>query len=502
MRTLMHFATLFAVLLGCSADQVTNLGPDSTDIPAPHSGFFVAVDGSQTGDGSLAKPWSLPTALAQPGIVQPGDTIWVHGGTYNGPFTSNLAGTAAAPIVLRQYGRERVVIDGRLNIAGQYAYYWGLEITYSDPRRVSLIADSHPADLPRSLVTVSVTGSFNKLINLLVHDLGNGLFAGRDAEGLEIYGSMFYNNGWIGPVDRGYGHNVYLQNQNAKKIVADNILFDSFGMGLHIYGSDVAYLLNFDIDGNTIFNSGDPAGGNYNVIQMGGGGNLGGTVYRNNSIYRSDGRWESIILGFPGSIPGQDIEFSNNIVQGQSWFSNMKKFIVRGNKFTSLETVVGLQMIPGAEYTSNTFTSNKYAAPATVNPFQLRLPVTSVYKFTGWQSATGYDATSSFQAGQFAGADIIVRPNRYEPGRAFVTCWNWDGASALNVDLSNVLKPGDNFEIHHVFDIFGTPVLKGTYGGGSVSIPQATLSPPPPLGYTASPAMPDNRFNVFLVRKR
>lgn len=501
MRTPMYITAVFAaVFVGCSADKVTDLGIDTTNI-APRSGFFVSVDGNQTSDGSASNPWSLATALAQPGIVQPGDTIWVHGGTYKGPFDSKLTGTATAPIVLRQYGGERVVIDGRLDITGQHAYYWGFEVTYSDLQRVSTIAGSLPADLPRSRVIISVSGPFNKLINLVVHDLGGGLFAGRTAEGLEIYGSMFYNNGWIGP-DRPHGHNMYLQNQNAKKIVADNILFDSFGMGLHIYGSDIAYLLNFDIDGNTIFNSGDPAGGTYNVLQYGGGGNLGGTVYRNNSIYHRDGRKESIFFSYPGSVPGQDIEFSNNIVQGQSWFFDMKKYIVRGNKFTSPSTLVGLQMIPGAAYTSNTWTSNKYAAPVTGSPFQLRLPATSGYNFTGWQLATSYDAGSSFQAGQFAGADIVVRPNRYEPGRAFVTCWNWDGASALNVDLSNVLKPGDNFEIHHVFDIFGTPVLKGAYSGGSVSIPQATLSPPIPVGYTASPAMPDNRFNVFLVRKR
>ena len=103
--------------------------------------------------------------------------------------------------------------------------------------------------------------------------------------------------------------------------------------------------------------------------------------------------------------------------------------------------------------------------------------------------------------GQFSGADIIVRPNRYEPGRALVTCWNWDGAATLNVDLSGVLKSGDQFEIHHVFDIFGPPIVSGTYTGSPVSIPQPTLTPPTPIGFTASPAMPDNRFNVFLVQK-
>lgn len=516
MRTPMYLAAFFTVLLGCSADTVTNLDVNTV---VPHSGFFVTIDGSQTGDGSSDHPWSLATALAQPGIVKPGDTIWLHGGTYKGPFTSTLTGTATDPVILRAYPGERATIDGRLDITGQYAYYWGFEVTDSDPNRVSAIAGSRPSDLPRNLVTVFVTGSFNKLINLSVHDMGDGMFASSDAEGVEIYGSMFYNNGWIGP-DRGHGHNIYLQNQNPTKYVTDNVLFNSFDVGLHIYGTDIAYLWNFHIEGNTIFDSGDPAVAvfgttAYDILHTGGAGHLGRSAYIGNSIYHRDGRDAVVVVNTVGSLlPGEDLEFSKNIVHGRTQFNEMKRYVVTGNKFTNGSEVLsasfvllGLRIVAGESYSSLTWNSNSYATPVggTRDPFYMVNPngqATTVYTFPTWQSTTGYDAAGSFVSGQFTGADIIVRPNRYEPGRAFVTVWNWDGASALNVDLSNVLRPGDRFEIHHVFDVFGAPVVSGTYGGGSVSIPQTTPLPPTPLGYTASPALPDNRFNVFLVEKR
>ena len=334
MRKSMLLTAVFAVLLGCSSDQTTARHHRQH----PHVGYFVTVNGSQTGDGSATNPWSLATALAQPGVVHPGDTIWVHGGTYKGNFVSNLTGSVGAPIVLRQFPGERATIDGRLDINGQYAYYWGFEVTDSDPLRVSAIVGSRPADLPRNAVTVFVTGPFNKLINLVVHDLGDGMFSGSSAEGLEVYGSVFYNNGWIGP-DRGHGHNVYLQNQNATKSVIDNVMFNSFDAGLHIYGSDIAYLWNFDIEGNTIFDSGDPAaatfGAQANVLQWREEATSVGLGTKRNSIYHRDGGVFAVQFGVAAGPPGQDIEFSNNIVHGQAGFNEVNGYTVTGNKFTS-----------------------------------------------------------------------------------------------------------------------------------------------------------------------
>ncbi len=102
---------------------------------------YVASGGTAGGDGSINNPWDLRTALNQPASVQPGDTIWVRGGTYPSIF-SHLNGTPQSPIIVRNYKDERVTIDGRgdqnaFAVDGSYTWYWGLEVMDSNPTRVS-----------------------------------------------------------------------------------------------------------------------------------------------------------------------------------------------------------------------------------------------------------------------------------------------------------------------------------------------------------------------------
>lgn len=488
--------------------------PPVTVPPEARQGYYVAPDGSAAGDGSASRPWDLRTALAQPGVVQPGDTIWLRGGTYRGEFRSTLTGTAARPVVLRQYPGERATVDGRLEVGGRYAYYWGFEVMYSDPRRVSTQVGSDPTDLPRERVTVFVTGTDLKLINLVVHDLGDGIFAGVGAANLELYGNLVYNNGWLSP-ERGSGHNLYLQNLVPTKRILDNVVFHSFAFGMQLYGSDAAAVQNFQIEGNTVFESGAPAASRFsasaNIMQEGGAaGTLGKSAYRRNSLYHR-GMGQAVRLNGDADAPGDSIEFRNNIVQGLASFNRMRRYVVSGNTFSSgsnrldgASVLVGLRVGAGD---AHVWTNNRYAVSPGGNqdPFYVvRSGRDGVnYTFDAWRTSTGYDAGSTYLSGTLPVADVVVRPNTYEPGRAFVTCWNWRGAAVLPVDLSGVLKPGDRFEIHHVYDVFGAPVLSGTYEGRAVSIPQTVgLKPPAPIGYDAPMAASDGRFGVFLVRRR
>src|SRR6476469_6924447 len=81
-------------------------------VPALGADFYVAPNASGSGNGSFSNPWQLQTALNQPSAVHPGDTIWLRGGTYSGTFVSLLNGTAASPIIVRQYAGELATLDG------------------------------------------------------------------------------------------------------------------------------------------------------------------------------------------------------------------------------------------------------------------------------------------------------------------------------------------------------------------------------------------------------
>ncbi|RPH37425.1 hypothetical protein EHM92_02740, partial [bacterium] len=117
--------------------------------------YHIRTDGTPTGTGTSSSAWSLAYGLSHPSVVRPGDTLWVHGGTYLGQFTSALNGTSSLPIVVRQYPGERAIINGGtdpqrntiLTVSGTYTWFWGPEVWSSDPDRVSTQATSDPGDI-------------------------------------------------------------------------------------------------------------------------------------------------------------------------------------------------------------------------------------------------------------------------------------------------------------------------------------------------------------------
>src|SRR5688572_17523496 len=99
--------------------------------------LHVSPIGSAAGDGSLGSPLDLGTALSGAVPVAPGDTIWLHGGTYGSgtSYSSSLSGFDYAPIVVRQAPGERATIDGGIDAHGAHTWFWGFEITSSATSR-------------------------------------------------------------------------------------------------------------------------------------------------------------------------------------------------------------------------------------------------------------------------------------------------------------------------------------------------------------------------------
>ena len=231
--------------------------------------FYAAPNASANGTGSFSNPWKLQTALSQPPtVVKPGDTIWLRGGTYTGRFTSSLNGTSSQPIIVRQYTGERATIDGGtsgttaiVEVYGSYTWFWGFEVTSSDPDRSTSTPGSSPPDITRGDgfdINQSVTHPGLKFINLIVHDTRQGFSYWKEAQDAEIYGSLIYYNGWNAP-DGGHGHGIYAQNQTGTKKITDSILFSGFHYGFHAY-TEGSHIDNLDLEGNTTFNAGNLIG--------------------------------------------------------------------------------------------------------------------------------------------------------------------------------------------------------------------------------------------------
>ncbi len=181
-----------------TAGPVAPPGPSAPGV-GPGNGvttadIFLAPNGSDTGDGSIAHPYAtLGKAVA---VVRPGQTIALRGGTYQptAPITIDTNGDATHRITLSAYRDEHPVIDASRIPADKWAVtqhgsYWtvqGLEVKNS-----------------RSHAYVCMSCNHNVFLRLSMHDnVESGLtLRGDGTTGNQVLDSDFFNN--HNPADQG-----------------------------------------------------------------------------------------------------------------------------------------------------------------------------------------------------------------------------------------------------------------------------------------------------------
>ncbi len=443
--------------------------------PAAAAEFHVSPSGSPAGNGSARRPWDLATAFAAPAAVRPGDTIWLHGGVYRGKFTSLLRGTPAARVVVRSFPGERATLDGGtsrmttiLYVGGAWTRYQDFEITDSDPTRESRETGSEPDDIRRSScigVMQDEPHEGLQLVNLVLHDGANGIGAFKEAHNLEIYGNLVFNNGWDAP-DRGHGHGIYAQNQTGTMRIEDNLVFNQFGAGIHLYGSEAAFLDNFEITGNASFGNGAPSRHGFGRNLLLGGGRVARNARIESNVFYlapSGGRETGggADLGYQAGLDGAVVR--------DNWFANgdggISLYLVRAK---------GLEM-----------TRNRFVQPV------------SGFEETAFPRNRYYGAKE-----KPAGTFVAVRPNRFEKGRGHVIVLNWDRRPYVDADLSPVLAPGTAFEVRNAQDFDGPPVVQGVFSGSKVRLPLTGLTVVGPVGTARAVPATAPEFAAFVVLPR
>ncbi|HEX6809389.1 MAG TPA: Ig-like domain-containing protein [Gemmatimonadaceae bacterium] len=465
---------------------VVDAPPPPPPPPANHAGWYVAPNGSSGANGSASAPWDLTTALSgASGRIQPGDTVWLRAGTYgsgegNSDYHATLNGTASAPIIVRQYPGERATINGDIAVDGSYTWYWGFELKNTNTTTQDIQGiNSHCPGC--------------RFINLVVHDhSGDGMGLWAEGPNQVAYGNLIYNNGFHGSTSTSYGHGIYTQNQTGTKLLQDNVLFNQFGYGIHVYGSGNAFLNNFTVDGNVSFNSGVGDGMNYT---LGGGSPLINLVVNGNmAYYNPDRMGNSFRIGYNFGTTNTNGTMTNNYIVGTTFVSQWTSgFTFTGNTVINSSGLVVLvdQDVP----TNSTWDNNTYSGSAST-PFSA---LNIGYSFSQWRSNFGWDAHSTMSSATPPN-HIVVEPNAYEPGRANIVVFNWTGAGSVTVDLSGALNIGDHFVVMNAQDFYGTPVMSGVYGG-PIALPISTVSPPAAIGGHAMPAT-STQFQTYVVLKQ
>jgi hypothetical protein len=439
------------------------VAPAASHTSAQGSVFYAATGGSSGNNGSEGSPWDLQTALNQPASVGAGATIYVRGGTYNGPFTSQLKGADGAPITVRAFPGERAILvhgsDGPALDLGNthYVNFWGLEISGPDKKRSTSRSKMNYG----MRVHQGSSSHHIKMINMIVHDAqAQGIGWWQAAKDVEIYGSLFYFNG----TDQ-LDHGVYAHNVSGSKLFRDNIVFDNASHGFHGYAETAEKgLNNITLDGNTFFNNGSIGYntskgkyGNYKRnILMGGQTRTNNAVITNNYTYYPDKAGASFNLGYEAGS-------SNARVTGN--------FFIGG----SIDVTGGASGL--------TLSGNTIYAPGGVN---------------GINAASSNTLFSS----RPTEAQFFLRPNAYENNRAHITVYNWGKHNTVWVSaqaLSAVaLRPGQAYELRNVQNYFGD-VITGTYDGQYIALPMQGRSVAQPLGLGFKPDSSFPEFGVFVL---
>jgi hypothetical protein len=451
--------------LGFACPGNTSFDASTSPASSPPTGssnqdIYASPAGAGNNDGSRSRPMDLGTALSSTSPVGPGHTVWLLGGTYRGAFTSALVGRAEAPVIVRAVPGERAVLDGAnpeaiqqgavLTVTGAHTWFWGIEVTFSNPVRLDTGQPSRPNGI---YVNES---SDVKFIDMIVHDMpGQGFGVWTEGVRAEVYGSIIFHNG-----TNHFDHGIYTQNATDTKRIEDNVVFDQASHGIHAYGSDRAFLDHFLIAGNVSFNNGMLLGAPERNMLVG-----GGRVAQDLTV---TGNYTYYPLGAPRG--------SNNL----GYDAGCGQARVTGNYLAGSNALTLVNCSP-SEMTGNTLVGSW-------NPGDLpaRYP------------------DNSYQTGLPSGSYVTVRPNRYERGRAHIVVYNWELQPQVSVDLApSGLLSGERFDILDVQDLFDGPIVTGTYTGAPVLIPMTGLRVALPVWQGAVlPRHTAPEFAVFVVVPR
>jgi uncharacterized protein YjdB len=443
------------------------------------SDYYVSPGGS--GNGSQSSPMSISTLCGTSSPVHPGDTAWLRAGTYGsgGSSTINcqLQGTSSAPIKVRAYPGERATILGGLGVYSNYVWYWGIEISNNWTRSTSECG-SFPSIKAPDGVYFSQGATGNKFINMVIHDVANGISDQQEAIGTESYGNLIYNNGWASSCDRGHGHALYLQNNGSSvKLVSDNLGWNSFDIGMQAY-SGSNNVSNIWFVGNAFWNNGLPGGHRVDNLYIGAAATPKQNILVQDSVMYNPLDASSGETGYNEADSGSnyDITLKNNYWIGANptgyvtlMLQNWQTTNVTGNMFVG---PLSLASIGSWNWSGNSY-----------------------YASTRPSADSGSPSSSSYPTG----VRVMVRPNKYEQGRANIVVLNFDKTASVQVDLSNSgLTSGQSYEIRDAQNFYGSPVLTGTYYGGSVTLQMNLSSVSPIINYT-TPGHTSAEFNAFVV---
>lgn len=556
--------------------------------------WFAAPDAKTDGTGTIDRPWPLHFALTQSATIKPGDTLFLRGGTYHGPFYSTLNGASTAYVTVQSYRNEWAVLDDDsigtlqvdlgpalpnsttvISIAGSENWVAALALLLDDECLQLLqqkgpgstnwavvrgwsgtIPTSHSAgtrvyltgqivvhtggfvcwkefeitskrstdrvepsvrtgNLGNTLIYGGInclqSGKGNKLINLLIHDVGHpGIGFWNQGEGAEIYGCLIYANGHYAKPSSPSGSGIYANNIDGKVVIKNNISFWNFTTGAKAF-SGGSYANDVEFEGNIMFNN-----GMFNFEAAAAEFPLRNTSFSKNiSFYSHTGSpWTnntSMMVGYY-TDSGSATLLGNTILGGACGLNSraFTNVLATGNIVYMPHggSYAGYIKKPAFGYTTESYVlkSNTYY---TLNPRAFGVDGQWYGDWKRWQ-VEGFDTAGSTVHYDKPPLFLTsITTNLYDPHRFTVALINYTNASQFPLCLDKLgFQIGDKYLIRDVQD-FLNPYLQGTYDGDAVNLGLSRTNCHSVNGRrTFSHFQPEHTnvrdagvFNVFIVQR-
>lgn len=419
------------------------------------------------GTGAIDNPYTLAEAVVS-SRVQPGDTLYLRGGTYVGDFTFLVLGTQTRPVTIRSYPGEWAVIDGKITLG------------YSDGSRVGLIlrdleimgssGDRGSVELPPSndYRTQGVVNfsSYGGIINCIIHDGGVSISDWATAHDSIEYGNLIFNSGWLSSA-RGNGHATYCQNTTGVKTIKHNIMGPHFGRTLANYGT--GEISGFRVIENVFV---EKPGGN---ILMGSGGRMTDQQFVRNHIY---GRAH---FGYSHMQNGTLLIADNTIYNpaeiGAFAINFFEAATINGNRIagkSDIDDPVHAEMIgwlSPADTTGivNVWDSNEYHYLGELESFKYD----ALYKTWAQWQALGFDLNGNYDTSNPAWNSTTFYPNEYADADSarlgIAVVWNWAGAASVSLNLGGVIMDDAQVKVRSYLDYFND-IQTLTVANGAVAV--------------------------------
>ncbi len=422
-----------SVSSGSSSNASSQSSSVSSTVVA--NAHYVSINGNNANSGTGTSPWRTIQYAA--GRANPGETVYIRGGTYNESVVVRVSGSAAGGfITFQSYPGETAIVDGTglsvptsgnnglINIVDHsYIKIVGLEL-----RNYSA---SSTSQVP---VGIWISGASNniQILSNHIHNIANtARSSNANALGLGVYGTnpttaisnLAIDGNTLDHLTLGSSESLALDGNVQNWSITNNVIHDNNNIGIDAIGFEgvsssaaTDQARNGTISGNTVYNitaSGNPAYGN----------SLGA-----DAIY-CDGCTQVVIERNVVHNSDFGVEVASEHGNKRSSYVNVRSNLIYANKLSGV-TIGGYDSSRGGTDHCN-FVNNSFYNNDTQNSgsgeFQIQYYSTNnVFK----NNIVYAGAQNLFINGFTSSSGISADYNQYfSSGGASGSTWTWKGQS-------------------------------------------------------------------------